>query len=450
MSGYAHCWLGNLLLSTAKNAVDPDLISLFRPGDKTIVPPPFENIPQPLYCYRQSQDYDDDLQLVYYSVHAEIVRDRLEILGYDRHTTENAFREWTREALDQTNEYLEELKSSDHQYKEIFGERSRREASILRSLTPDSWIHGLRLIGESRLEPSYSSIDTGPHAGTLLGYMLSNEWLGFPKDEPFAALRLAMESSNEAQQLIYDLTDLVWSEYFELDDDFVKYGMTVSADEYRSKSKTIVLTEGKTDAWILPESLHILFPHLEDYYSFLDFESTKYSGGAASLVNTVKSFSGAGVVNNIVAMFDNDTAAHESCKNLKSAIIAPNIAVVTLPELEHLRNHPTIGPSGPVRCDVNGTAASIELYLGDDVLMSDNQHLTPIQWTGYNKTMKRYQGKVIEKDRLHQQFKKKLANQNGVPGPEWDPMRAVLRAMFTAFAEKNRQRIWSFRKEYED
>ena len=449
MSGYAHFWYGRLLLGTTKNAVDPDLISLFRPSDKTIVAPPFDNIPQPLHRYRQSPDYDDDLQLVYYSIRTEVVRDRLEILGYDRRTTETAFREWTREALDETNEYLEELKSSDHKFREFFRDSARREAHVLSSLTPASWIHELRAISESGLEPSYPSLDTGPHSGTLLGYMLSKEWWGFPRDEPFAALRLAMESLPEVQDIVYDLTDLVWSEYFESDDDFVKFGMTVSAEEYRSKSKTIVLTEGSTDAWILRESLHILFPHLEDYFSFLDFESTKYAGGSVNLLNTVKSFSGAGVVNNIIAMFDNDTAAHESCKTLKSATIAPNIAIVTLPEMEHLKNYPTIGPSGPVCCDINGTAASIELYLGNDVLMLANQLLTPVQWTGYNKAMKRYQGEVIDKHRLHKRFKKKLTNHSGDPGPEWDPMRAVLRAMFGAFSDRNRQRIWSFRREYE-
>ena len=450
MGSYAECWLDNLRLSTSKNSVDPDLISLFRSSDKIIAPPPFDNVPERLYQYREEDDNAHALPLVYYSAEIDVVRDRLNILGYDRDTTEDAFREWTKEALDRINDYIAELDYSDSKRSSVLLELYQRDARFFGSLTPDSWIRGLRLISESGLAQSHSSQDTEPHEDILVRYMASKEWFGFPKDEPFAALRLAIDSLSGARQLIYDVTDLVWSGYFDLDDDFVKYGMTVSANEYRSKSKTAVLTEGKTDAWILRESLRVLFPHLEDYYSFLDFDSTKYAGGSSSLVNTVKSFSGAGIVNNIVAIFDNDTAGHAGYKALKRATIAPNIAVVTLPDAEHLRNYPTIGPSGLIRCDVNGTAASIELYLGDDVLMLDNQQLTPVRWTAYDKSMNRYQGEVIDKDRLQKQFKNKLAIQSGVPGSKWDPMRAVLKAMFRAFADRNRQRIWSFRKEYGD
>ncbi len=441
MGSYAECWLDNFLVGSSKNTIDPDLISLFRAADKVIPSPPFETLPQPLHTYRESLEDDSNLPPIYYSARADTVRDRLDVLGYDRDTAELAFREWITAERDRSNEYMEKWQCSDSRHGEWFAAHYRRNAGILRSLTPDSWIQGLRRISASRLEPSFSSKYTGPHEGTLLGYMLSNEWYGFAGDDLFVPLRLAVESLDEGRSLVYDLTDLVWGGYFEYDEDFVEYGLSRSAEEYRAKAKIIVLTEGSTDAWILRKSLHLLFPHLEDYYSFRDFESARYGGGVGNLMNTVRAFSGAGIVNNIIALFDNDTAAYAALKSLNSENIAPNIAIVRLPEMEYLRSYPTIGPSGEVRSDVNGTAASIELYLGDDVLKLDNQHPAPIQWTAYDRTIGRYQGEVLDKPMLHKRFKKKLANHNGIPGPEWDPMRKVLQAIFRAFVDTNRRSI---------
>ena len=92
----------------------------------------------------------------------------------------------------------------------------------------------------------------------------------------------------------------------------------------------------------------------------------------------------------------------------------PNITIRLLPELELLKSYPTIGPSGSADLDVNGMAASIELYFGEDVLRVDDNNLVPIQWTGYNKLAKQYQGEVLEKALLQARFKAKLARaQNG-------------------------------------
>lgn len=42
-----------------------------------------------------------------------------------------------------------------------------------------------------------------------------------------------------------------------------------------------------------------------------------------------------------------------------------------LPDLEFLKSYPTLGPNGLANMDINGVAASIELYLGNDVLRGD-------------------------------------------------------------------------------
>lgn len=163
---------------------------------------------------------------------------------------------------------------------------------------------------------------------------------------------------------MYDLTDLVLGGDFSTDEDLVAYSMALTANEYASSGKVIVLTEGRSDARILSESLALLYPHLADYFSFMDFEGVRIGGGAGSLVNIVKAFAGAGIVNRTVALFDNDTAARAALAGLRSIRLPSNIVVKHLPRLVELESYPTIGPTGSALMNVNDVAGELELYLG--------------------------------------------------------------------------------------
>ncbi len=110
---------------------------------------------------------------------------------------------------------------------------------------------------------------------SLIGYMLSNEWYGFPGYDNNIPLRIILESANSSDKILYDVTDLVWSGYFEYSDDFIEYGLHSTVVEYNSMARTIILTEGKTDTYFLKESMKLLYPHLVDYYSFLEFRELK-------------------------------------------------------------------------------------------------------------------------------------------------------------------------------
>lgn len=396
MGSYAQCWLDDLFVGSSKNDIDTEIISLFRPQDKIIAASsPTGNLPSHFKHYREALDEDPELKVIYYEAPVDVVRDRLNVLGYDLATAEEAFRAWIKEEHNRTIEMAEGWKDKNSEFEDLMKNQYKKECNILSSLSPELWIDSLKKIHASGLETNYYGRYDGPHEDTAIGYMLSNDWYGYPGHDLFVPLRLAIEAFENSRKLIYDLTDLVWSEYFDYDDDFIKYGLDISASEYSSKSKTIVLTEGKTDAWILSKTFNLLYPHLKEYFSFLDFESTGFGGGVGNLVNVVKAFAGSGIVNNIIALFDNDTAAVSACKSLEKITMPPSIAIRHLPELELLKSYPTIGPSGSVDLDVNGMAASIELYLGEDVLRLDGSNLAPIQWTGYDKSVKKYQGEVL-------------------------------------------------------
>jgi hypothetical protein len=116
--------------------------------------------------------------------------------------------------------------------------------------------------------------------------------------------------------------------------------------QYASGSKVIILTEGKSDGWIVSGAMKLLYPHLLDYFTFMDFELARVGGGAPQLANIVKSFAGAGIVNKVIALFDNDTIGKEAVQNLQQLKLPGNLRVLNLPDLPTLRKYPTTGPGG--------------------------------------------------------------------------------------------------------
>jgi hypothetical protein len=208
------------------------------------------------------------------------------------------------------------------------------------------------------------------------------------------------------------------------------------------RAPVVVLTEGKTDAEFLRTSLSILFPHLTDLITFLDYDR-RPEGGVGALVNNIRSFAAAGIVNRMVAIFDNDTAAADALRKINAEDFAPRIKILRYPDLDIARNYPAIGPPGfglpngsLMYADVNGLAASIELYLGRDVLTQDDGSLQPIQWTSYNQGMRQYQGEITNKSGIQQKFREKckraISDPDAVNDGDWNGLRLILDTIRTA------------------
>ena len=457
MGSYSECWLNDFSIGSEKNGFDSSLMSLFRAHDKRIVLYPSEDLPEILQHYREAQLDDPELPIVYYESAAYLIKDRLNVMGYTLKTTEQAFLKWfngeKKSLLDKIKEYkkknTDELKEK---YRIDMGDAYSKEYEIIADLTPSRWLMAIKQVRELRLTQNYFSYYEGEHKNTLIGYLLSNNWYGFPGYDTFVPLRLLLEDAKPNDKLIYDVTSLIWAEYFSANDDFVNYDYQLSVEEYSSKAKIIILTEGRTDSWVLKESLALLYPHLTEFYSFLDFDNSKFGGGVGNLTNLVKAFTGAGVVNNIIALFDNDTAALSAIKGLEKLNLPENIKILQLPELDLLKNYPTLGPSGEVLLNINGIAASIELYFGEDVLKIDGTNFTPIQWTGYDTTLRKYQGEVLEKKLLQERFKNKLslAKLMDVPSYDstWKHVKAIFKMIFNAFETKQKTSILQMAKEY--
>lgn len=451
MGSYAQCWLGDFYVGSTKNDVDPSLIRLFGRYDKRVVADRQVLVPQQLTHWISEGDPDDERCLVYYEAPLQVVRDRLELLGYTLATSSEAFKEYVEREREQYDRWSKENShDSRSQPSEFVREYYKAKLSLLRELTTNTWLAGLDEIRRSGVQPNRYGRYEGPHEGTLLGHLLSEGWYGFPGSDLLVALRLAIEVCPESQELVYDLTDIVASGYASPDEDFVESCRTYFADDYQSSAKTILLTEGKTDSAILSAALDLLFPHLCEYYSFMEFDALRVGGGAGNLANLVKAFAGAGVANRTIALFDNDTAAGAALKSLDKVSLPPHIRVLRLPSLEQLKAYPTIGPSGTVTLDVNGMAGSIELYLGEDVLRSGTD-LAPVQWTGFDSTLRQYQGEVLDKDIIHERFFRKVeaakADRSKLADPNWSGVRAIFAAVFGAFHEFNRANICSLARD---
>jgi hypothetical protein len=180
---------------------------------------------------------------------------------------------------------------------------------------------------------------------------------------------------------------------------------------------------------VLASAIEILMPHLAGYVKFLDYEVGN-EGGASAAVRTLKSFAAAGISNRIMAIFDNDSAAYEAVMTLKSSKLPSHYRVMHYPDLDLANKYPTLGPQGDAVMNVNRLAGSIELYLGSDVLTTENGALMPVQWKGYMGKVKSYQGEVVDKAALQRAFQEKLkfarADPRNVRKQDWSGLQLIL------------------------
>jgi hypothetical protein len=154
----------------------------------------------------------------------------------------------------------------------------------------------------------------------------------------------------------------------------------------------------------------------------------------------IRSFAAAGIVNRVVAVFDNDTAAADGLRGISQRDFPGQIQIIRYPTLELAKRYPTLGPptlespDGSFSvADVNGRAGSIELYLGSDVLTRKDGTLFPVQWTSFIAGTGQYQGEVISKNSIHERFREKysLALQDPVAfeAQDWTGLKLILDAI---------------------
>jgi hypothetical protein len=188
----------------------------------------------------------------------------------------------------------------------------------------------------------------------------------------------------------------------------------------------------------------VLCPYLTDLIRFLDY-GLRPEGGAGPLAGMVRAFAAAGIANRIVAAFDNDAAATAARQSLNKVKLPRQIEVIQYPELDLATDYPVLDWQGPESAgrmpeyaDVNGRAASIELYLGRDVLTRPDGTLYPVRWTRGDRTAGPRQGKFDDQDKaaIHKAFRAKAKAALGDPTQaeqqDWSGLALIIDAIFAA------------------
>ncbi|MFE9183752.1 HEPN/Toprim-associated domain-containing protein [Micromonospora haikouensis] len=425
MASYASIFLNDKEVFSYRNEVHSEVNYFFSPSDRV------EIVGQEAIKYAHGyfalEDYDEDeleaLEVIAYQASAEVVRDRLTVLGYGMKIVEDVFVEMRQillESSQRTVEYLAEMESdSDHQ---VYVQQSKQSLRYYQELTFPQWLE-----------------DVKTHLSEKAGMEVPDQRdLGvldlFESMDQRVVMRLLSEVAAPGDIFTLDLTEL--SEGGWLDGDIsVITGPDI--DGKPNAGPPIVITEGRFDARVLQESIKLLKPHLAGYVRFLDYDVGN-EGGAAAAVRMVKSFAAAGIANPVLALFDNDSAAREAVLGFGTINLPRHFRIMHYPDLGFASSYPTLGPQGSVDMDVNGLAGSIELYLGRDVLSREDGSLLPVQWKGYMGKIKAYQGEILDKSAVQKAFERKLDTANKTPGAlaaqDWSGILSIIDALMDALS----------------
>jgi hypothetical protein len=430
MGSYTDLMVAGYPLISSKSEVVPEAMTVFRETDRRVFTR--RVCERNVLVWGEPDDLnDDETETAFeYSCETRQVIDRLNVMGFTLRRVQSEFEDGLRSELEKLESWAGDGNS----------EWFHDEWDFLKTLTFDKYASSFSKVISQRLRPVPFDDHKKEGLDPTIKYILgdNDEYLfGFLGVDVRLLLRLTCEVVSADSRVVQDITELVSGGYYGEEEPVCDNAIRALTAGHPENSPRIILTEGSTDRTILQDALAILYPHLAPYYSFLEFEASRSQGGAGHLVSLVKAFAAAGITNRIVALFDNDTSAREATRLLEKVSLPANILFRHYPELEMLREYPTIGPNGLATLEVNGLAGSIELYLGEDVLRADGSTLTPVQWKGYSETLKQYQGEVMRKTALQTAFQEKAArcrrDSRALKAADWSGLSAILREVFRAF-----------------
>lgn len=433
MGAIAELSVGGIPLDSWKNYVPDEIAVLFTEQEKSVDD---TAVPEELEGYFEPGE-PSPVKDVKYVTSIDCFRKRLEFFGFNLEVTRRAFEIGRVADLEECRRSISLWEGHSGRHRDAADQiiaRERAKIEILTNANPDDWLEALKKRFRNSEEVNSDRV---PAVGPVPPPAIGGWDLRFPGSlDPRFQLRFELEAL-EAGDAVLDVSDLVNSGYYDASDPISEYALDSLSARERVVAHLIVLTEGSSDRFYLEGAFQLFHPELSRYVSFMDFDGWNVAGGAPFLENLVRSFAGAGIRDRILALFDNDTAGSLSISRLSRLRLPKNIRVACYPDVEIARNYPTLGPSGSVSMDVNGAAASVELYLGADVIQNSDGSYIPIQWKGYDPLLCRYQGEILDKRGCRKRFAEKLsaAQQSGFQpdAASWAELRAIAELIRDAF-----------------
>jgi hypothetical protein len=318
-----------------------------------------------------------------YAVSAAEMRDRLDVLGFTARRAEREFYQGLHEEIERQEEM-----NADYSF--MYDD----SLPFLQTLTFETWkdaISSIVCMGS----PSRSGIGSLSDSPSVRQIMSESDGTFHYYGSDYRNfIRAFLEPIESTLEIVLDLTAVTHAGYYDEVQPVASDAREAMLAAHPVVEPIVILTEGSSDTRIIKSSLDVMYPHLAELYTFLDFEEVRAEGGAEHLCKIVRAFAGARLRTRIVGLIDHDTAGHAALASLGNITLPSNIRLLTLPDAEVALDYPTLGPQGLQRMDVNGMAGGIEHYLGPSALHDGSGEFRPVRWTGYNRKLSRYQGEV--------------------------------------------------------
>lgn len=369
--------VGKLEINWGKNEVFDNFRDLFQPED-------WKDI---------NYYYADNIVEVKkgYSRSLSLVKPRLDLLGYTLKDIRVIYDDMYHECCGYAGEYSEDILT----FEEYFNLFSKIDLSKVSTLTEyDDWDFG---------EFAAKCVFEDEEMQRLLQRFANERSSEFYANLPCRLLVRVLCENPTATDL-----PLQWCIL-----DHVESGWSTEADlapHLEEKDRILIVTEGKSDTFILQTAINTLFPAVSDFFYFIDMRENYPFTGTGNLCNFASGLTKIRIQNKTIIIFDNDNAGISSYKKCKDKLeTIPNLKFYHLPDLPEFQNFLTVGSSGSGFQDINGKAVSIECFLDLDY----NSKRTPqVRWTVYNDKSRQYQGALIAKDEYTRVFKQSFLDES--------------------------------------
>ncbi len=402
---------------SSKSVVPDHFISLFQETDRRVT---------------RDEEYErDDIT---YSTSRAVMLERLDLLGVTSEAAKTSFERWLASEREVAAERLLENGEDDTGL-------WKEETELLERFNFDEW----RVRAKWALLNRYNSDNdavSDPITSKMVDGLNYDNWLTWAAADERLILRALLDEMPEVNEVVLDIAQLIHGGYID-PDLFVEKGRQRLALAARAVDPVVIIGEGASDSRLLEASLRALYPELTEYFTFFDHTELSVDGGVSYLVKFLRAFATARLPNRMIAVFDNDAAGSDGYSEALRSRLPENLKPYKLPDTELARSYPTIGPQGEHLVDVNGKAASLELYLGLHCLTDVNGHLRPVIWSGNQSRTGSYQGVVKDKSAIADAFLNAI-RKGGDPTvlrKQYPELVAIWEGIFTHVQEVNAKGI---------
>jgi hypothetical protein len=371
--------INKMEIDWGKNNVFSNHSSLFQKGD-------FE---QKIPYYTVD---DEDEVIIQYENGAKKklkdIKERLDLLGYDLKGIEEKYNE----IVDEYEFYTEnKMTMSFENFKKFLINIDTKKVDNIRSAIEDiedgyesGEFFRKCILGDEEISDNiFSEFEEGKY---IIGEF-------FESIDPYIILRILAENESNLESYVE------WRYNEVIENRWVKKEDII--EELGEKNKILIATEGSTDSFILKRTIDILYPNISDFFNFIDMKENYPFTGVGSLKNFCNGLAKINIQNNIIVLFDNDTAGIETFNAIRNIQKPINLLFCHLPDYREFETFKTIGPFGNQINNINGKAVSIECFL--DLSSVENEPI--VRWKNYNERMQEYQGALENKDRYTIKFK---------------------------------------------